>query len=109
MSGRAIWIVLGIAKPPLLTLSSDGSTLFPSTSILTSDDAVISSYSMPKRLIRKWFCGPRTRAVMRVLNQVRPAEQVDKPIAGSEIDPGLQLGLSHVASGYCGDGHATVL
>src|SRR4029077_18167611 len=67
MSGRAIWIVLGIAKPPLLTSSSDGSTLFPSTSILTSDDAVISSYSMPKRLIRKWSCRPGTRAVMRVL------------------------------------------
>src|SRR3989440_739653 len=57
----------GIAKSPLLTSSSDGPTLFPSTSILTSDDAVISSYSMPKRLIRKWFCGPGTRAVMRVL------------------------------------------
>src|SRR5207302_10676692 len=56
-----------IAKPPLLTSSSDGSTLFPSTSILTSDEAVISSYSMPKRLIRKWSCGPGTRAVMRVL------------------------------------------
>src|SRR5947209_4021223 len=65
MSGRAIWIVLGIAKPPLLTSSSDGSTLFPSTSILASDDAVISSYSMPKRLIRKWFCASGTRAVLR--------------------------------------------
>jgi hypothetical protein len=43
------------------------------------------------------------------IDQVRPAEQVDEPIAGGEIDAGLRLGLSHVASGYCGDGHATVL
>src|SRR5438270_6609963 len=99
MSGRAIWIVLGIAKPPLLTSSSDGSTLFPSTSILTSDEAVISSYSMPKRLIRK-VLRPRDARRDAGIDQVRPAEQVDKPIAGGEIDPGLQLGLSHVASGY---------
>jgi hypothetical protein len=31
-SGRAIWIVLGIANPPLLTSDSDGSTLLPSAS-----------------------------------------------------------------------------
>jgi hypothetical protein len=34
------------------------------------------------------------------IDQVRPAEQVDEPIAGGEIDAGLRLGLSHVASGY---------
>jgi len=34
------------------------------------------------------------------IDQVRPAEQVDEPIAGGEIDADLRLGLSHVASGY---------
>ena len=43
------------------------------------------------------------------IDQVRPAEQVNEPIAGGEIDAGLRLGLSHMASGQCGDGHATIL
>ena len=53
MSGRAMWIVPGIAKPPLLISASERSTGFPSTSTFTSEEAVISSYSMPKVLIRK--------------------------------------------------------
>jgi hypothetical protein len=47
ISGRAIWIVLGIANPPLLTSDSEGSTLLPSASILTGDDAVTSSKRRP--------------------------------------------------------------
>ena len=46
-AGRAMWMALGIAKPPLFTGASDGSTLSPCASILTSDDAVISSNSRP--------------------------------------------------------------
>ena len=105
MSGRAIWIVLGIAKPPLLISSSDGSTLFPSTSILTSDDVVQHAETVDQEMVLR----PRDARRDAGIDQVRRAEQVDEPISGGEIDPGLQLGLSHVASGYCGDGHATVL
>jgi hypothetical protein len=47
ISGRAKWIVLGIANAPLLTSDSDGSTLLPSASILTNDDAVTSSKRSP--------------------------------------------------------------
>ena len=43
MSGRAMWIVLGSAKPPLLISSPEGSTLLPAASILTSEEAVISA------------------------------------------------------------------
>jgi hypothetical protein len=46
-SGRAMWIVLGIANPPLLTSVSEASTLLPLPSTLTSDDAVISSNRRP--------------------------------------------------------------
>src|SRR5580704_4739612 len=95
MSGRAIWIVLGIAKPPLLTSSSDGSTLFPSTSTLTSDEAVISSYSMPKRLIRKWSCGPGTRAVMRVLIRSDQADRSADSRTLSSADPGHNPRVDH--------------
>ncbi len=66
ISGRAAWTALCTVKPASLTRAASGAITLPSRSILTRDDAVISSNIVPKGLRRKCSSPPGTRAEMWV-------------------------------------------
>jgi hypothetical protein len=85
-----MWIAEWMVKPAGLTGWSERPTGWPSTSILTRVEAVISEHHVV-RVDQEMVLGPgHTRREMGE-DQVVPTVQRDQPVGGGEIDPRLPL------------------
>jgi hypothetical protein len=103
-----MWIVLGSAKPPLLISSPEGSTLSPAASIFNNEEAVII-VDHAEAVDQEMVVRSRHARGDAGVDQIRPAKQIDKAIAGGKIDPRLPFRISHPRRAHLCNGHGRSL